>query len=124
MMSTVSSPKPGLDLVGKSGSKSNQLTVSKSSATAVKGDSSAVTSFESRVKASTPGAAVKTKAEVIRKAPVREFHIMCIVMISVFSSHYVVDILRVLFHLCDRHRPTFAYFFSSHHPSFQCICVH
>lgn len=83
-MSTVSSPKPGVDLVAKPGSKSNQLPVFKSSATAVKADSSAVTSFESRVKASTPGAAAKTKAEVIRKAPVREFHIMCIVMITVF----------------------------------------
>ena len=84
MMSTVPSPKPGPGLVDKPGSKSNQLPVSKSPATAVKADSSAVTSFESRVKASTPGAAVKTKAEVIRKAPVREFHIMCIALITVF----------------------------------------
>ncbi|KAK2567238.1 Nuclear pore complex protein Nup214 [Acropora cervicornis] len=65
--------QPGLDSVNKLGSKSNQLPVSKSSATAVKADSSAVTSFESLVKASTPGAAVKTKAEVIRKAPINHF---------------------------------------------------
>ncbi|XP_067016823.1 nuclear pore complex protein Nup214-like isoform X3 [Acropora muricata] len=69
VMSTVPSPKPGPGLVDKPGSKSNQLPVSKSPATAVKADSSAVTSFQSGVKASTPGAAVKTKAEVIRKAP-------------------------------------------------------
>lgn len=105
-MSTAPPPRSGLDLVDKPGSKSNQLPVSKPSAPAVRADSSAATSFESRVKASTPGAAIKTKAGGIRKEPVREFHIVCIVM--VISSHYVVDILRVLFHLCDRHRATFA----------------
>ena len=59
MISASPSPKPGLDLVDKSGSKSNQLSVSKPSATAVRADSSAATSFDSQVKAST--SAIKNK---------------------------------------------------------------